>query len=153
MLDLGAEATAAWLAEHGSEDVARFLQRQPADEPPDLAQAIGDFGRALDTSITLGVEPLVQALHEGMAIELSQVLARLGSDRRLRLLHWLTDVGFERPHEIINLLTNPAMPSGHALLRWITALLHREQLDRLFAPERLQTLQAACRRVDQLEQS
>ena len=90
---------------------------------------------------------------KGLAVELSQALAHLGSDRRLRLLHWLTGVGFEQPHEIIDLLTNPATPSGHALLRWISALLRREQLDRLFSADRIQTLQTACRKVGQLEQS
>ena len=153
MPDLRADATATWLGANGSEDIARFLRRQPIDEPPELAQAIEDFGQALDTSIAHSVEPLDHALRDGMAANLSQALAHLSGDRRLCLLHWLTGVGFEQPHEIINLLTNPAEPSGHALLRWIAALLRREQLDRLFSPERLNTLQAACRKVSQLEQS
>ena len=153
MPDLRADATAAWLGANGSEDIARFLQRKPVEEPPELAHAIEDFGQALDTSIAHGVELLDRALHDGMAADLSQALAHLGGDRRLCLLHWLTGVGFEQPHEIINLLTNPAEPSGHALLRWITALLRREQLDRLFSADRIQTLQAACRKVGQLEQS
>ena len=153
MLDLRADATAAWLAENGSEDIACFLRRQPVHEPPELEKAIDGFGRALETSIALGVEPLDYALHDGMAAELSQVLAHLGSDRRLRILHWLTSIGFERPHETINLLTDPATPSGHALLRWISALLRREQLDRLFSNDRLQTLRAACLKAEQLERN
>ncbi len=153
MPDLRADTTATWLGTNGSQDIARFLRRQPDDEPPELARAVEDFGQALDTSVARGVEQLDHALHDGMAADLSQVLAHLSGERRLCVLHWLTGVGFEQPHEIINLLTNPAEPSGHALLRWITALLRREQLDRLFSPERLNTLQTACRKVGQLEQS
>ena len=153
MPDLRADTTATWLGANGSQDIARFLQRKPVDEPPEVARAVEDFGQALDTSIAHGVEQLDHALHDGMAADLSQALAHLSGECRLCVLHWLTGVGFEQPHEIINLLTNPAEPSGHALLRWITALLRREQLDRLFSPERLNTLQAACRKVGQLEQS
>ena len=153
MLDLRADATAAWLTENGSEDIARLLRRQPVDDPPELEQAIHGFGQALDTSVALGAEPLDHALHDGLAGELSQILAHLGGDRRLRILHWLTGAGFEQPHETINLLTDPTTASGHALLRWMSALLRREQLDRLFSPDRLQTLQAACRKAGHLEQS
>lgn len=153
MLDLRADATAAWLTEHGSEDIARLLRRQRVDEPPELAQAIDAFGQALDASIAVGMEPLDHALHDGMAIELSQAMAHLDSGRRLRLLHWLTSAGFEQPHEIINLLTSPTTPNGHALLRWVAALLRREQLNRLFSPERLEILQAACRKAGHTEQS
>jgi hypothetical protein len=88
-----------------------------------------------------------------MAVELSQVMAHADGGRRLRLLHWMTSAGFEQPHEIINLLTTPTTPSGHALLRWIAALLRREQLDRIFSVERIRTLQAACREAGQMEQS
>jgi len=107
----------------------------------------------MDESIAGGVEILTHALHDGLAIDLSRAMAHLDGGRRLRLLHWLTSAGFEQPHEIINLLTSPTTPSGHALLRWIAALLRREQVDRLFSPERVQILQAACRKVRQLEQS
>ena len=153
MPDLRADTTATWLRDNGSQDIARFLQRRPVDELPEVARAVEDFGQALDTSVAHGVEQLDHALHDGMAADLSQALAHLSGERRLCVLHWLTGVGFEQPHEIINLLTNPAEPSGHALLRWIAALLRREQLDRLFSPERLNTLRAACRKVGQLEQS
>ena len=153
MLDLRADAMAGWLAENGSEDIALFVRRQQAHEPPELEQAIDGFGRALDTSITAGAEPLDHALRDGMAGDMSRALAHLGCDRRLRILHWLTSVGFERPHEIIDLLTDPATPSGQALLRWMSALLRREQLDRLFSHDRLQTLQAACLKAGRSEQS
>lgn len=153
MLDLKADAIAAWLTENGSEDMERLLRRPRVDEPPELGRMIESFGQAMDESIAGGVEVLDHALHDGLAIELSRVMANLDGGRRLRLLHWLTSAGFEQPHEIINLLTSPTTPSGHALLRWITALLRREQLDRLFSPERVQTLQAACRKARRLEQS
>ena len=153
MLDLRADATAAWLTENGSEDIARLLRRQPVNDLPELEQAIQGFGQALDTSVTLGAEPLDHALHDGMAGELSQILAHLDGDRRLRILHWLTGVGFEHPHETTNLLTDPTTPSGHALLRWMSALLRREQLARLFSPARLHALQAACCKAGHLEQS
>ena len=153
MLNLQADAMAAWLTENGSKDIARLVRRQRVDEPPGLNEAISDLGHALDASVSGGVEPLDHALREGLDAELSQAMAHLDSGRRLRLLHWLTNAGFEKPHEIINLLTSQKTPSGHALLRWIAALLRREQLDRLFSLERIQTLQAACRKAGQTEQS
>jgi hypothetical protein len=153
MLDLRAEAIAAWLAENGSEDIARLLRRQWVAEPPELTAGIDAFGHALDASIAGGADLLDHALHDGMAVELSQVMAHTDGGRRLRLLHWMTSAGFEQPHEIINLLTTPTTPSGHALLRWIAALLRREQLDRIFSVERIRTLQAACREAGQMEQS
>ena len=153
MPDLRAEATATWLTENGSENIARLLRRQWVAEPPELTQEFDAFGRALDGSIAGGADLLDHALHDGMAIELSQLMVHTDGGRRLRLLHWLTSAGFEQPHEIINLLTSPTTPSGHALLRWITALLRREQLDRLFSLERVQTLQAACRKAGQTEQN
>jgi hypothetical protein len=153
MLDLRAEATATWLTENGSEDIARLLRRKCIDEPPELAAGIDAFGHALDASIAGGADLLDHALHDGMAVELAQVMAYTDGGRRLRLLHWLTSAGFEQPHEIIYLLTTPTTPSGHALLRWIAALLRREQLDRLFSLERIQTLEAACRKAEQTELS
>lgn len=153
MLNLQAAVTTAWLMENGSEDIAQLLRRQRIDEPPDLTRAIDAFGQALNASIAGGAEPLYHALHDGMAGEFSQVMAYLDSGRRLRLLHWLTNAGFEQPEEIINLLTGPTTPCGHSLLRWIAALLRREQLDRLFSAERIHTLQAACRKARHTEQS
>ncbi len=153
MLDLRAEAIATWLTENGSEDIARLLRRKCVDEPPELTAVIDAFGHALDASIAGGVDVLEHALHDGMAVELSRLMAHTDGGRRLRLLQWLTSAGFEQPHEIINLLTTPTTPSGHALLRWIAALLRREQLDRLFSLERIQTLQVACRKAGQTELS
>jgi hypothetical protein len=40
MLDLRAEAIATWLAENGSEDIARLLRRKCVDEPPELTSLI-----------------------------------------------------------------------------------------------------------------
>ena len=153
MLDLRAEATATWLTENGSEDIARLLRRKCVHEPSELTAGIDAFGHALDASIVGGADLLGHALHDGMAVELAQAMAHTDGGRRLRLLHWLTSAGFEQPHEIINLLTIPTTPSGHALLRWIAALLRREQLDRLFSLKRIQTLQAACRKTLHTEQS
>ncbi len=143
MLDLKTEAVAEWLAIHGSEDLARSPPR--TDDRPELSGALATFGSALDGNVRDGVEPLETALHQGLSCSMAEVIAHLGPARRLRLLHWLTEAGFDQPDRVIDGITDPSTPGGAVVLRWMTALLRREQLDRLFSIERIETLKTACR--------
>ena len=99
----------------------------------------------MDDSVRGGVEPLEAALREGLSSSLTEVVAHLGPARRLRLLHWLTEAGFEHPDRVIDRIADPGTTHGAVVLGWMTALLRREQLDRLFAAERIETLITACR--------
>ena len=143
MLDLKTEAIAKWLAVHGSEDLARSPPR--ADDGPELSDVLAAFSSALDGSVQDGVEPLEAALHQGLSPSMAEVIAHLGPARRLRLLHWLTEAGFDQPARVIDGITDPGTQGGAVVLRWMTALLRREQLDRLFSADRIETLKTACR--------
>jgi len=143
MLDLKTEAIAKWLAVHGSEDLARSPPR--ADDQPEMSDALAAFGSALDGNVEDGIEPLEAALRQGLSPPIAEVIAHLAPARRLRLLHWFTEAGFDQPDRVIDGLTDPGTPGGAVVLRWMTALLRREQLDRLFSPERIETLKTACR--------
>jgi len=143
MLDLATKAVAGWLAVHGSEELARTPSR--ADDRAELASTLVALGKAMDDSVHGGVEPLETALREGLSSSVAEVIAHLGPARRLRLLHWLTEAGFEHPDRVIDGIADPGTPYGAAILSWMTALLRREQLDRLFAAERIEMLITACR--------
>lgn len=145
MPDLKAEAIATWLAINGSEELARSARVPAADDQPELSDTLAAFGDALDASVQHGAEALEGALHRGLSASMAEVIAHLGAARRLRLLHWLTEAGFDQPGRIIDGIADPSTPGGAVVLRWITALLRRERLDRLFSLERIETLQAACR--------
>lgn len=144
MPDLTTEAVAAWLTAAGSEDLVRSVKTPVADDSPDLAEALEAFGQALDASIEHGASALDHALDRELSAAMANVIAHLGPARRLLILHWLAGAGFDAPHCVIERIANPSTSGGAAVLRWMAALLQRERLDRLFSPERIQTLYAAC---------
>ena len=151
MLDLHTEAIAAWLAVHGSEDLARSAGLPKADDDSGLSGVLVAFATSLETSVQHGTGALGEALDQGLSVAMAEVIAHLGPGRRLRLLHWLTEAGFDEPHRIIEQLTDPGTPGGAVMLRWMTALLRRERLDRLFSQDRIDTLLAACRKAETKE--
>ena len=151
MLDLQTGAITAWLAVHGSEDLARPARLPRDDDGPHLASPLVALGTALEASVQHGAGALGEALDRGLAVSMAEVIAHLGPGRRLRLLHWLTEAGFDEPHRIIEQLTDPGTPGGAVVLRWMTALLRRERLDRLFSQDRIDTLLAACRKAETKE--
>lgn len=153
MLDLRNEAIATWLMSHGSEDLARSTRVPKIDDDPGLADALATFGTALEANAQSDVKAFEEALDQALSDPLAEVIAHLGPGRRLRLLHWLTEAGFEQPHRIIEQLTNPGTPGGAVVLQWMTELLRRERLDRLFSQDRIEALLAACRRSKMKEMS
>ena len=116
MPDLRTETIAAWLAVNGSDDLARSAPH--ADDRPDLATALAAFGDALDASVHHGADALEVALHRGLSGPMAEVIAHLGAARRLRLLHWLTEAGFDQPDRVIDGITDPGTPGGAVVLRW-----------------------------------
>ena len=147
MPDLGSAAIADWIVAYGSNDLASMSQQQQA-ETVGIAAATIALGSALDAATLRAADVLVNALETtDLACDLSAVMARFGPDRRLRLLHWLTEAGFDNPHSIIARITDPATPGGAALQQWFAAVLRREMLGRLFARDRLEALRITCERA------
>ena len=149
MPDLGSAAVADWIAAAGSSDLALLSQKQKAD-PPGIAAAAVALGDALEAVTQPYAEALDTALETtDLAGDLSEVMARFGPARRLRMLHWLTEAGCEDTHKSVSRVTDPATTSGAALQQWLAALLQRELLDQLFSKDRLETLRIACERAGQ----
>lgn len=152
MPDLRSAAIAEWLTANGSIDTARTVHTQSADDTS-LDDAITAFGSALDTSVENGSASLEDGLGNGLTTPFADAMTSFDPGRRLRLLHWLTEAEFDDPHRVINQITDPGSVGSAALLRWMGALLRREQLDRLFSPERIEVLRNACRKAGQTEKT
>lgn len=149
MPDLGSGAVADWMAANGSNDLAG-LYKPPENEPAGLAGATIAFGSALDAALLPSPDALEDALEAtDLAADLSAAMGHFGFDRRLRLLHWLTEAGFTDPLRIIERVTDPTTPSGAKLQTWIAALLRRELLTRLFDKDRIKALRIACETAGQ----
>jgi hypothetical protein len=73
------------------------------------------------------------------------VLAQLGAARLMRLLHWLGETDAAEPEGIVPALVAGDDEIGRALRAAIAAVTRRALLARIFAPERIAALEAACR--------
>ncbi len=151
MLDLQTEAIASWLTSHGSEDLARSTRASRTDDDPGLASALAALGTTLEASARPDTKAFEEVFDSELPASMAEVIAHLGPGRRLRLLHWLTEVGFDQLHRVIEQLTDPGTPGGTVVLQWITQLLRRERLDRLFSQDRIETLLTACRKAKNQE--
>jgi hypothetical protein len=73
------------------------------------------------------------------------VLAQLGAARLMRLLHWLGENDAAAPEGMVPTLVAGDDEIGRALRATIAAVTRRALLARIFAPERIAALEAACR--------
>jgi len=109
----------------------------------DNAERLRALGLVLD-QLTSG--DLAAVLREATFQEdFRALLAQLGAARLMRLLHWL---GENDPAEFVGIV--PALvagddETGRALCAAIAAVTRRALLARIFAPERVAALEAACR--------
>ena len=74
------------------------------------------------------------------------VLAQMGTARRLRVLAWVAESGLPNPHTVLGtFLEVDASGSGRALRDSLRSHYRRALLARMFAPERMEQVMAACR--------
>ncbi len=147
MPDLTVDAIERWLDTYGSEDVAHVGQRRPPEEEAGVLPSVVAFGATLDAVHASAPVPLeALLLGDPAASGLRTVMAHIGGPRRLRLLHWLAEGGFAETHALLERLTEPD-PSGAGpfLDAWIADLHRRQVLERLFSPDRIAILLAACK--------
>ena len=71
-------------------------------------------------------------------------MAQLGAARLMRLLHWLAEIDLPGCNAVISALVGGDDATGHALRAAIAAVTRRALLRRIFAPDRIAALQAAC---------
>jgi hypothetical protein len=112
-----------------------------ADNPERL-QALGSI---LDQLARGELETLAAALKEPtLRDDLRAVMAQLGAARMMRLLHWLAEIDLPGCPTVISALAGGDDATGHALRAAIAAITRRALLRRIFAPDRIAALHAAC---------
>jgi hypothetical protein len=135
----------AWLAEwRAGEDgwppAVRAVECA-ADAPVRLAALGKSFDQAHEANIGL----LSKSLHSQPALsDLRAVLAQLGAARALRLLHWISEADLPEGGSLLAGLLQADDKAGAALRAAVEGMRRKLVLARIFAPERLAALQAAC---------
>ncbi len=140
-----------WLAKHGS--MAISDASIGPENHSDVLPAVTRLGAALEAAHDRSVAETRAALGgEAAANHLKSVMAHIGPARRLRLLSWLSDSGFDDPRGIVEQLT-AASPdgSGQTIRQWLLDMQRHDLLAAIFDPTRINMLLAACRDAAQPE--
>ena len=149
MPDLSHTAIQDWLTRHGSATTDDWIAPSvgAADDEPDVLPSVLRLGEALDDARHTDADCANRLLTDrSTAGRLGAVLAGFGGGRRMRLLHWLADPDDAGSPKVVQAILGPETHGpGAALRQWLLDLERRELLQRLFQPERLQALLAACR--------
>ena len=144
MPDLSPNAVSDWLRERDPE-VALLPLLGPVDADPDVLRTMLRLGELLERALVSDAERLSARLcHPATRINLTAALAQSGMARRLRLLAWFGDDGLPERDAVLAAAMGDG-PDGEFIRHELTALQRRAALARIYAPERIQMLLAACR--------
>jgi hypothetical protein len=117
-----------------------------AEAHPETEQALTRLGRVLDE--TAGKDPggLAANLLTGPGRdEMRTIMGQLGLPRTLRLLDWIIQARFPETDAILAALLAPdALGIGQSLQATLSQAARPPLLERIYAPERLTALMAAC---------
>ena len=144
MPDLSADAIAAWLREREpviAADLARAIPS--ADEDPTVLPSILRLGALFDQALARSPEQLKELLrHEQFIHRMRAIVAHVALGRRLRLLHWLTEI--DGLDDVVTALLSADQSDTGAFLRTEIRSLHRRRLlSCIFDGERIAALLAA----------
>ncbi|HUZ64403.1 MAG TPA: hypothetical protein VMU82_11930 [Acetobacteraceae bacterium] len=150
MPDLSIQAVTAWLDQKepalpaGLRHAIRPIERDDAVEAGLLL-----LGTSLDNSRDRNPAGLSARLHsDPVRDDLRSILAQLGGCRLLRTLDWLTEPDFPERRALIAALLEPdGTGAGQTLRAAIQQLNRRILIGRIFAKERIEMLEAACRAI------
>jgi hypothetical protein len=145
MPDLSADAVAVWLYSHEPAIAADLARAVPSGEEHELVlPAILRLGTLMDDALAHAPDALRSwLLDDRVLTNARQTLAQIGQGRRLRLLHWLAEVpGLDDLP--MTLLGSDASDATRFLQAEIRNLHRRALLGRMFSPERITALLAAC---------
>ena len=143
MPDLSPNAVADWLRERDPDVTTRPLLG-PIDADPAVLQTMLRLGELLEEALANDAERLSARLrHPATAVNLRSALAQSGMARRLRLLDWFGDAGLPERSAVLAAAMS-AGPDGDFIRAELQALQRRALLARIYAPERIQMLLAAC---------
>jgi hypothetical protein len=145
MPDLSVDGVAVWLYNHEPAIAADLASSVPSGEEHELVlPAILQLGTLMDDALARAPDALRSWLVDDRVLtNVRQTLAQIGQGRRLRLLHWLAEIpGLDDLPE--TLLGSDASEATRFLQAEIRNLHRRALLDRMFSPERIAALLAAC---------
>ena len=152
MPDLSADTIAAWLREREPAIAADLASAMPStDDDPTVLPSVLRLGSLLDEALARSPERLKDLLrHEQFQNRMRVVVAHIALGRRLRLLHWLTEIdGLE--DVVRDLLVADQSDTGAFLRADIRSLHRRALLSRIFDGERIAALLAASTQTAQSE--
>jgi hypothetical protein len=147
MPDLEHRAVTDWLTE--LRPAVAGQEWPPAVRPLEMEvghpEELVALGRALDDLGEDHIAELARALRVSpFRDDVRVVLAQLGAARLLRILHWLPEQGIPDCNLVIAALIEGVSPEACALRAGLAALSRRAILRRIFDPERIALLTAAC---------
>jgi hypothetical protein len=122
-----------------------------ADEDPTVLPSVLRLGSLLDEALTRSPERLMGLLrHEQFQHRMRVVVAHIALGRRLRLLHWLTEI--DGLQDVVTaLLAEDQSDTGAFLRAEIRSLHRRALLNSIFDRERIAALLAASTQTAQSE--
>ena len=111
----------------------------------DNAERLQVLGSILDELASGKLQGLSTALRQApMRDDLRAVMAQLGAARLMQLLHWLAEIDLPDRLIVISTLLGGDDSNSAALRAAIAAVTRRALLRRMFAPDRIAALHAAC---------
>ena len=152
MPDLSADTIAVWLREREPTIAADLASAMPStDEDPTVLPSVLRLGSLLDEALTRSPERLMDLLrNEQFQHRMRVVVAHIALGRRLRLLHWLTEI--DGLQDVVTaLLAEDQSDTGAFLRAEIRSLHRRALLNSIFDRERIAALLAASTQTAQSE--
>jgi hypothetical protein len=145
MPDLSADAVAVWLSETEPAIASEIASRTPSGEEDEAVfPAMLRFGQVLDEARARAPGALRERLRDpAVLVNIRTALSQLGQGRRLRLLTWLDDLP-DSAGLFRDLLGTDESAATQFLRAELRNLHRRTLLDRMFSPERIAALLAAC---------
>ncbi len=117
---------------------------------PDVEAALIDLGEALDAALALDPAGLAAGLcSDPNRADLRAVLGQLGVPRALRLIGWIMQAGLPDANVVLGAVLAPdSAGNGQYLQAMLSGCMRPALLERLYAPDRLTALLAACQPTD-----
>jgi hypothetical protein len=139
--------------------VLTWLQLQEPDKPdlllnpvtaaeghPGAEEALVRLGQELDAALAQNPAALAASLRAGpVRDDIQSILGQVGTPRALRIIGWIMDSGLPEKDAVLAAVLAPG-PSGvgQFLQGTLSAAERLPMLERIYAPERLTVLLAAC---------
>jgi hypothetical protein len=139
--------------------VLTWLQLQEPDKPdllenpvaaaeghPEVEEALVRLGQALDVALLRDPVALAASLRDGtVRDDMRSILGQLGAPRALRVIGWIMAAGLPESDAVLAAVLAPD-PSGigQFLQGTLSGAARLPLLERIYAPERLAALMAAC---------